>query len=113
MDSEKRIGVIGLGYVGLPLAVEFAKKYAVTGFDISEKRVNELRSGNDRTLEISKSALLSVLKKENNGSDGFYASNNADDIASCNIYIITVLPIILMMCMVMWMYCCRIIRALV
>jgi len=90
MDSEKRIGVIGLGYVGLPLAVEFAKKYAVTGFDISEKRVNELRSGNDRTLEISKSALLSVLKKENNGSDGFYASNNADDIASCNIYIITV-----------------------
>ena len=90
MKSDKKIAVIGLGYVGLPLAVEFAKKYPVTGFDVNEKRVNELRAANDYTLEISKPVLLSVLKQENNGSNGFYAGNNPGDIAACNIYIITV-----------------------
>lgn len=90
MKSDKKIAVIGLGYVGLPLAVEFAKKYPVTGFDINEKRVNELRAANDYTLEISKPVLLSVLKQENDGSNGFYAGNNPDDIAVCNIYIVTV-----------------------
>jgi len=61
LESTK-IGVIGLGYVGLPLAVEFAKKYSVVGFDISEKRVSELNSGNDFTLEIETSDLKNALE---------------------------------------------------
>lgn len=48
------LGVIGLGYVGLPLAVEFGKKYKVIGFDINEKRIEELKSGKDRTFEVSR-----------------------------------------------------------
>ena len=59
--SEIRIAVIGLGYVGLPLAVEFAKKYPVTGFDIKQERVDALRKCHDETLEISDDELKSVL----------------------------------------------------
>ena len=59
--SQIRIAVIGLGYVGLPLAVEFAKKYPVTGFDIKQERVDALRKGHDETLEISDDELKSVL----------------------------------------------------
>jgi UDP-N-acetyl-D-galactosamine dehydrogenase len=51
--NEVKIAVIGLGYVGLPLAVEFSKKYPVVGFDINQNRVNELRSGRDSTLEVT------------------------------------------------------------
>ena len=63
---EKKIAVIGLGYVGLPLAVEFAKKYPVIGFDISHSRVDELNSGHDSTLEVSDENLKSVLNNEEN-----------------------------------------------
>lgn len=90
MNDLKKIAVIGLGYVGLPLAVEFAKKYAVAGFDINEKRVNELNAANDLTLEINKSDLLSVLKEENNIDSGLYVTNDPHDISLANIYIITV-----------------------
>jgi UDP-N-acetyl-D-galactosamine dehydrogenase len=90
MEDQKRIAVIGLGYVGLPLAVEFAKKYPVTGFDINEKRICELKSGVDITLEINETELFSILKKENDSSPGFFATNNTDDIVSSNIYIVTV-----------------------
>ena len=88
--KKKKIAVIGLGYVGLPLAVEFAKKYSVTGFDINEKRVSQLKCGNDVTLEITEENLLSVLKKENNASHGIFITNKLDDISSSDIYIITV-----------------------
>ena len=65
METKKyHLTVIGLGYVGLPLAVEFAKKYAVVGFDINKERIAELRSGNDHTLEITSDHLTSVLKKK-------------------------------------------------
>jgi UDP-N-acetyl-D-galactosamine dehydrogenase len=90
MNNQKRIAVIGLGYVGLPLAAEFAKKFSVTGFDINEKRINELKQGNDFTLEVSKPELLTVLKKENDGSKGLCVTNKLDDISLCNIYIVTV-----------------------
>lgn len=90
MSEEKKITVIGLGYVGLPLAVEFSKKYQVNGFDINQQRINELRAGNDSTLEIDKTNLLNVLKQENDESNGLYVTNNINDIASSNIYIVTV-----------------------
>jgi UDP-N-acetyl-D-galactosamine dehydrogenase len=51
--SDIRIGIIGLGYVGLPLAVEFGTRYPATGFDISERRIRELRAGEDRTREVT------------------------------------------------------------
>lgn len=84
-----RITIIGLGYVGLPLAVEFAKKYPVIGYDINEKRVSELQVGQDSTLEVSNNDLKSVLVK-NNDQKGLKVSCHVDDIKSSNIYIITV-----------------------
>jgi UDP-N-acetyl-D-galactosamine dehydrogenase len=90
MESKHKIAVIGLGYVGLPLAVEFAKKYSVTGFDINSRRVEELRKGNDQTLEIGQEALLKVLVQKPGGSTGLYCTDQAADISSCNYYIVTV-----------------------
>lgn len=90
MVYQKKIAVIGLGYVGLPLAVEFSKKYAVTGFDTNEKRVGELRTGVDITFEIDETDLLGISKKENDEATGFYATAVLNDISSCNIYIVTV-----------------------
>ncbi len=88
----KRIAVLGLGYVGLPLAVEFAKKHPVVGFDINNSRVNELNTGHDNTLEVDDDNLLSVLSKNipSNNSIGMYLSANIDDIKECDIYIVTV-----------------------
>jgi len=60
MLQNNKIGIIGLGYVGLPLAVEFAKQYKVFGFDINAKRIDQLRSGIDHTLEISEQKLKAV-----------------------------------------------------
>ena len=61
MESKQFIAVIGLGYVGLPLAVEFSKKYAVVGFDINKLRIEELRKGHDHTMEIEDSDLNKVI----------------------------------------------------
>ena len=83
-----KIAVIGLGYVGLPLAVEFAKKYTVVGFDINQERVEELKKAKDNTLEVEESDLLSVLST--NSSNGFLPTTNKDDIASSNVFIVTV-----------------------
>src|SRR4051812_38605063 len=89
MVKEKKIAVIGLGYVGLPLAVEFAKKYAVTGFDINKKRVAEVRGGFDATLEVSNDELATVLKGDN-GISGLCISDEIDNIKQCSVYIVTV-----------------------
>ena len=89
MNPENiKIAVIGLGYVGLPLAVEFAKKYTVVGFDINQERVEELKKAKDNTLEVEESDLLSVLST--NSSNGFLPTINKDDIASSNVFIVTV-----------------------
>jgi UDP-N-acetyl-D-galactosamine dehydrogenase len=88
--SEHKICVIGLGYVGLPLAIEFAKKYSVTGFDIQVNRVDELNAGNDITLEVSNETLLSVIRKENDTSHGIFITSQIDAIRDCNVYIVTV-----------------------
>lgn len=86
---QNSIAIIGLGYVGLPLAVEFAKKFPTIGFDINEQRINELNSGYDRTLEVEDEHLKSVLVQKP-GSLGLYNSKSIDDIKNCDIYIITV-----------------------
>ena len=83
--SEYKIAVIGLGYVGLPLAVEFAQKYPTIGFDISQSRIEELNSGYDRTLEIEGDYLGKV-----NNEFGFKSTSNIQEIKDCNIYIVTV-----------------------
>ncbi|WP_109852886.1 nucleotide sugar dehydrogenase [Aquimarina sp. AU58] len=86
-----KIAIIGLGYVGLPLARLFATKYPVIGFDINEKRIKELRSGTDSTLEVEDELLKSVLKDNNNlDKNGLYCSFDIEDIKGCNYYVITV-----------------------
>ncbi len=87
---KNKVAVIGLGYVGLPLARLFATKYSVVGFDINKKRVEELNHGNDFTLEISPEMLKSVLVDKTSDKNGLYCSSNIDDIKDCNYYIITV-----------------------
>lgn len=76
------IAIIGLGYVGLPLAVEFGKKYKTIGFDINEKRIAELRSGVDHTLEVDKKELASAKQLS--------YSHNVDDLKAADVYIVTV-----------------------
>ncbi len=85
-----KIGIIGLGYVGLPLARLFATKYSVVGFDINKERVEELNSGEDSTLEVENSVLKSVLKNENSSDIGLFCSTNVRDLKTCIFYIITV-----------------------
>jgi UDP-N-acetyl-D-galactosamine dehydrogenase len=88
--EESKIAIIGLGYVGLPLAVAFAEKYNVVGFDINQNRVNELLNGKDSTLEIDDKNLLSVLVSNKEFTKGLYPTSNEIDLLDCNIYIVTV-----------------------
>lgn len=89
MNKSPKIAIIGLGYVGLPLAVEFAKKFKTYGFDISTARVNELNKGIDATLEVAREDLLAVLKPDV-GNIGLTITDSIADIADCNVYIVTV-----------------------
>lgn len=91
---EKKITVIGLGYVGLPLAVEFAKQFPTVGFDINGPRVDELMNGHDRTLEVEDDDLKKVIASdlistEKNGK-GLYCTTAVGDIESSNFYVVTV-----------------------
>jgi len=93
--SQIRIAIIGLGYVGLPLAVEFAKKYPVTGFDIKQDRVDALRKGHDETLEISDDELKSVLCANElpvsaPPNRGLFLTTDVRELTSANYYIVTV-----------------------
>ncbi|MGY6648840.1 nucleotide sugar dehydrogenase [Wenyingzhuangia sp. IMCC45574] len=86
-----RIGVIGLGYVGLPLARLFATKYKTVGFDIDEKRISELSRGIDTTKELEKSVLQSVLTKDLEGLEsGLLCTSSIEELGRCDFYIITV-----------------------
>lgn len=80
--SNKKLAIIGLGYVGLPLAVEFGKKRSVVGFDINTSRINALNAGHDSTLEVSDDELSS--------SKGLFFSSSVNDLSACNVYIVTV-----------------------
>ena len=86
--QDKKIAIIGLGYVGLPLAVEFAKKYTVIGFDINQARVTELNGGHDSTLEVSDENLQSVLKLST--KRGLLLSCTNEDLEDCTVFIVTV-----------------------
>lgn len=88
--TEIHIAIIGLGYVGLPLAVEFAKKFKVKGFDINEGRVSELNKGEDNTLEVTHEALNEVLVSDSSNDKGLLCTHRLDDIRDCNYYIVTV-----------------------
>jgi UDP-N-acetyl-D-galactosamine dehydrogenase len=89
LDFHKnKIAVIGLGYVGLPLAIEFGKKFKVLGFDISIERIDELTQGHDRTMEADLDQLSEV--RYNGGNTGLEFSSNPEDLKGYNIYIVTV-----------------------
>ncbi len=79
--NSSRIAIIGLGYVGLPLAVEFAKKYETLGFDINQGRIDDLTNGNDRTLEITSDELKKTSMK---------FTSKTDELKNCNVFIVTV-----------------------
>lgn len=85
-----KIAIIGLGYVGTPLARLFATKYPVVGFDINQKRIEALKKGMDSTLELDKESLLSVLVEKPSNEVGLYCSADLEDIRDCNYYIVTV-----------------------
>ena len=89
--KNMKIAVIGLGYVGMPLAVEFSKKYPVVGFDINEARVKELQGGSDRTREIDSSSLKEVLSlSDTNHAIGLKLSHDIEALHDCNFFIVTV-----------------------
>jgi UDP-N-acetyl-D-glucosamine/UDP-N-acetyl-D-galactosamine dehydrogenase len=81
---KHKIAIIGLGYVGLPLAHAFSEKYDVVGFDISQWRIDELRSGVDRTLELNETQVKEAM------ANGMVFTNVLEEIADCNVYIVTV-----------------------
>lgn len=89
MNSIK-IAVIGLGYVGLPLARLFATKYPVIGFDINLERISELQAGKDSTLEVDDIVLQEVLCTSADIEKGLYCTNQLSDISGCNYYVVTV-----------------------
>ena len=84
MNTEKIIGVIGLGYVGFPLACLFAKKYQVIGYDINERRINEINEGIDSTNEVTPEALKNALAND------MVCTNKIDDLKVCNMYIVAI-----------------------
>lgn len=88
--SQPKIAIIGLGYVGLPLARLFATKFSVVGFDINQDRVSELMSGTDSTLEVEDDVLQAVLVDTVSEEKGLFCSTSVEDIRECNYYIVTV-----------------------
>ncbi|RCS27743.1 nucleotide sugar dehydrogenase [Polaribacter sp. WD7] len=88
--TDIKIGVIGLGYVGLPLARLFATKYSVVGFDVNLKRIDELRLGVDKTREVETSVLKQVLVSQNSPTKGLFFSSKIEDLKDCNFYVVTV-----------------------
>jgi len=93
-QKSPKIAVIGLGYVGLPLAVEFAKHYPVAGFDIKQPRIDELNAWRDSTLETEEQELKSCITRDNPlpkaDTKGLFVTTNLQDLAEANIYIVTV-----------------------
>jgi len=89
-NYQPKLGIIGLGYVGLPLAVEFAKKYKVIGYDINVNRINELKSGIDHTLEIDSEQLNAVITPVCTTATGLYVTDEVEKLRQCSVYIVTV-----------------------
>src|SRR6056297_3292086 len=95
MLEQPKICIIGLGYVGLPLAVEFAKKYPVVGFDVKQKRIEELSRGHDVTREVTDEQMQKVLSKNKQtitdyNTPGLWVTHEIENIQDSNTYIVTV-----------------------
>jgi UDP-N-acetyl-D-galactosamine dehydrogenase len=91
VPGNKKIAIIGLGYVGLPLAIEFGKKYQVVGFDINVERIKELDSGNDRTQEADLKGMASAMLCHKEGKEnGLFFSSDINDLNRFNVFIVTV-----------------------
>ena len=87
MDKNIKIGVIGLGYVGLPLSIEFSKHFKTKGLDINVSRLQELRNFNDTTLEVENKILKDIINPTmDNNRDGLFLTDNFEQIKDCNIY---------------------------
>ncbi|WP_338646139.1 nucleotide sugar dehydrogenase [Flavobacterium sp. KS-LB2] len=86
----KKIAIIGLGYVGLPLARLFATKYSTVGFDINKNRISELNTGHDHTLEVEDEILQAVLVDKFSDKVGLYCTNDLEILKGCNVFIVTV-----------------------
>ena len=85
MNKEIKICVIGLGYVGLPLARLFSTRYSTIGFDMNQKRIEALNAGHDATFEVSDELLQEAIKK-----NGFRCTTAIDEIRDCNFYVVAV-----------------------
>jgi len=85
-----KIGVIGLGYVGLPLARLFATQYDVVGFDLKKERVRDLQNGDDHTGEVEPEQLKAVLKEDNSSKNGLFCTSNSDELKAVTVFIVTV-----------------------
>jgi UDP-N-acetyl-D-galactosamine dehydrogenase len=91
LNNQFKIGIIGLGYVGLPLAIEFGKKYKVMGFDINKDRIIELNNGFDRTKEADLEGMSIAMKlHKQNSNNGLIFSSKTEDLVNCNVFIVTV-----------------------
>ncbi|HAH56501.1 MAG TPA: nucleotide sugar dehydrogenase [Flavobacterium sp.] len=90
MKTNTKIAIIGLGYVGLPLARLFATKYSVIGFDINQSRIDELKKGIDKTLEIDSESMQKVLVDTSTTENGLYCTSSLSEIQDCNYFIVTV-----------------------
>lgn len=90
MNNRHKIAVIGLGYVGLPLAIEFGKQFEVLGFDINQNRIKELSSGKDHTREADVESMLTAMENKKEGSQGLSFSDKIEDLKAYNVYIVTV-----------------------
>ncbi len=90
MSKNIRIAIIGLGYVGLPLARLFATQYPVVGFDINQSRIDALNQGIDTTLEIDSVSLQKVLVEHSSTANGLYCTSLINEMSECNYFIVTV-----------------------
>ena len=88
--AKTKLAIVGLGYVGLPLAVAFAKKYAVVGFDIKKERINELKNGYDVNSEVETNSLQIAMKTNNDDAIGLLLTSNEQALQNANIFIVTV-----------------------
>ena len=92
MNKRYKICIVGLGYVGLPLAIEFGKKYKTVGFDIDSERIKQLNNCIDKTLEVSSNDLKNVVinNKLKSFENGLFLTDKKNDISDCNFFIVTV-----------------------
>ena len=89
--TSSKIAIIGLGYVGLPLAIEFGKKYDVLGFDINQVRIDELENGIDRTKEADLKTVMEVVElRKSSNHKGLHFSSDVNKLKQYNVFIVTV-----------------------